>query len=157
MDDLGFEASRGAFTYRVAALIIDQGRLLVVKHMDHPCYYTVGGRVKFGETSEEAVIREVMEETGLALPVDRLAFVQERFLELAGRKHHEIVFFYVMKGDLEIDLGRRRFTDQGPREALHWLPIDELAHYDIVPAFLKARVASLGELTGIEHVVSRED
>jgi hypothetical protein len=40
---------------------------------------------------------------------------------------------------------------------LHWLPIDELAHYDIVPAFLKARVASLGELTGIEHVVSRED
>jgi hypothetical protein len=34
-----------------------------------------------------------MEETGLALPVDRLAFVQERFLELAGRKHHEIVFF----------------------------------------------------------------
>ena len=33
-----------------------------------------------GETAEEAVRREVLEETGLPYEIDRLAFVHENFL-----------------------------------------------------------------------------
>nr|WP_246241199.1 NUDIX domain-containing protein [Anaerocolumna sedimenticola] len=34
------------------------------------------------ETSEEAVIREVYEETGVNFEIDRLVFIQERFLNI---------------------------------------------------------------------------
>jgi ADP-ribose pyrophosphatase YjhB (NUDIX family) len=155
MTDLGLDTDQGAFTYRVAALIIHDGRLLMVKHVDHPCYYTVGGRVRFGETSREAVMREALEETGLAIEIDRLAFVQERFFELADQRYHEIAFFYLMRPHPELASWQRRCTDQGPRETLHWLPLAELARNDVVPAFLKDR--RLDSIAGIEHIVSRED
>ena len=41
--------------------------------------YSVGGRIKFGETAEEAVVREVFEETGIQMEIDRLGFVYENF------------------------------------------------------------------------------
>ena len=33
--------------------------------------YSVGGRIKFGESAEEAVVREVLEETGVRLDIPR--------------------------------------------------------------------------------------
>ena len=36
---------------------------------------SVGGRIKFGETAEEAVVREVFEETGRKMEIDRLGFI----------------------------------------------------------------------------------
>ena len=30
--------------------------------------YSVGGRIRMGETAEEAVVREVLEETGVLMP-----------------------------------------------------------------------------------------
>ena len=42
-------------------------------------YYSVGGRVKFGESLEKAVLREVKEETGIEAEIDRMAFVHENF------------------------------------------------------------------------------
>lgn len=77
--DLVFNTKQGSFTYRVAAIIIKDNKLLMAKHEDYPCYYTVGGKVRINETSEEAVIREAYEETGIEFQTDRLSFIQERF------------------------------------------------------------------------------
>ena len=57
--DLTFRTRCGTFNYRVGAVIIHDGRLLLMKNEEEPYYYTVGGRVRFNETTEEAVIREV--------------------------------------------------------------------------------------------------
>ncbi|MDF2521347.1 MAG: hydrolase, partial [Clostridia bacterium] len=65
-------------TLRAAALIIKDNKFLAAKSTDYDCYYTVGGGIEINETSEEAVIREVYEETGYRLEIDKLAFVQER-------------------------------------------------------------------------------
>ena len=37
------------------------------------------GRIKFGETAEEVVVREVFEETGMKMEIDRLGFVHENY------------------------------------------------------------------------------
>ena len=71
--DLSFYTKQGSFTYRVGAIIIKDNKLLMVKNEDYPYYYTVGGKVKINESSEEAVIREAFEETGVALEIDRAA------------------------------------------------------------------------------------
>ena len=63
--------------------------------------YSVGGRIKFGETAEEAVVREVFEETGRKMEIDRLGFIHENFfpgdsLKKQGNIVHEISFFFYM-------------------------------------------------------------
>jgi ADP-ribose pyrophosphatase YjhB (NUDIX family) len=152
--DLAFKTNQGCFTYRVAAIIIKDYKLLMVKHEDYPCYYAVGGKVRINETSEEAVIREVYEETGIEFQIDRLSFIQERFFEMAGKHHHEIIFYFLMKENAKIDLSNRSFTDQGPKESLNWLPIEGLDETYIIPEFFKTKL--LDNIVGIEHIVSKE-
>jgi len=146
--------SESSFSLRAAALIFKQNKLLVAKSVDYPCYYTVGGAVELNESSKEAVIREVFEETGFTMEIDRLAFVQERFLPVEGKKLHEVVFFYIMKTGGEFTIAENSFTDQPLKETLHWLPLDELYKYNLVPEFLKTK--SFDNISGIEHIISKE-
>jgi 8-oxo-dGTP diphosphatase len=60
----------------VGAIITDhRGRLLLIKRGHEPgagLWSLPGGRVEPGETDEQAVVREIREETGLAVVCDRL-------------------------------------------------------------------------------------
>jgi len=138
---------------RTAAFIIKNGKLLFAKNANFPCYYLVGGGIEENETSEEAIVREIFEETGLKLEIDKLVIVQERFFEV-GQKHHEIRFFYSVKDTVEINIADGTFTDQGIDETLHWLPIDKLGEYEIVPPFLKT--LSFDNMNEIQHIVVKE-
>jgi len=144
----------GSFNYRVAAIIIKDRKLLVAKSSDYPVYYTVGGTVEMNETAEEAVIREVLEETGYSLEVDRLLIVQERFFTVNSRKLHELAFFYQMKNRDDMLIEDGSFTDQPPKETLHWIPIDDLPATNIVPPMLKT--LSLESIDCARHIISRE-
>jgi len=126
----------------------------MAKHEDYPCYYTIGGKVRINETSEKAIIREVYEETGIEFQIDKLCFIQERFFEVIGRSHHEIVFYYLMKDNSNTHLSYRKFTDQGTKESLHCLPVESLAETDIIPEFFKTKL--LINIDSIEHIVSKE-
>ncbi|MDF2538122.1 MAG: hydrolase [Herbinix sp.] len=140
-------------TLRAAALIIRNNKLLVAKSMDYDCYYTVGGGIEINETSEDAVIREVYEETGYSLEIEKLAFVQERFLEVNKQQYHEIAFFYLMKNNAEMNISNNSFTDQ-QKETLHWLPLNDLNKINLVPEFLKTK--SFDNITSTEHIISKE-
>ena len=59
---------------RVGALIVKDGRILMVQS-GHDYLYSVGGRIKMGETAEEAIVREVLEETGVRMVAKRLIAV----------------------------------------------------------------------------------
>lgn len=45
------------------------------------------------------------------------------------------------------------YTDQGEKETLHWLPIDELEHINIVPHFIKTNLTKINE--NIIHIISK--
>ena len=150
--DIGMKIPDGDFTLRAAALIISNNRLLAVKHNNYDCFYTIGGRIKLNETSADAVIREVREETGNYFFVDRLVFVQERFYNTNNVTHHEVVFFYLMKSD-DVCIENGTCTDQ-QEEKLYWLPIDELQNTNIVPNFLQTALTDIPEET--VHIVSEE-
>jgi len=63
----------------VRAIIIRDNHLLVMhRHKFGKEYYNlVGGGIDFGETAEEALYREIKEETGVVFQNPRLVFVQE--------------------------------------------------------------------------------
>ena len=151
--NIRFSLPEENFTLRATALILQNGKLLTAKMDSTDCYYTVGGGVQAGETTEEAAIREAYEETGLQLETERLVFLYEGFFTHNGKMHHEVGFHYLMKPlDAEIDDGQQ--TDQ-KNERLFWLPIDQLENYNLVPTFLKTALKELPEHT--ERIVYREE
>ena len=81
--DLTLPAADGYVNVRVGAIIIKNEKLLMVGSQDFDYYYSVGGRIQFGESAEQAVRREVLEETGWELEIDRLGLdgVDRRMLE----------------------------------------------------------------------------
>ena len=57
--DISFETEKGRFNYRVSAVIIRNDRLLTVQDNAYSYSYLPGGRVKMGETAEQAMQREL--------------------------------------------------------------------------------------------------
>ncbi len=53
--DCGFTTDKKWFRYRAAAVIIENGCVLMAKNTREPHYYSVGGGVHCGETAESAV------------------------------------------------------------------------------------------------------
>ena len=77
--DMTVPCGSGIINIRVGAIILKNGRFLMVGNSRSDYLYSVGGRLKFGETAEEAVRREVFEETGIRMEVERLGFVHENY------------------------------------------------------------------------------
>ena len=105
----GFINDKKAFRYRAAAIIVEEGCVLFARNDEDNYFYSVGGAVHVGETSEEAVKREVFEETGLNYEVDHLAVIHENLFigssGLYGVDFHELTLYYLMKS-----MGKRDFT-----------------------------------------------
>ena len=139
------------FSLRAAALIIQNNHLLVAKHKDYDCYYTIGGGVHMNEPTEDAVLREILEETGVHAVIDRLVYVLERFYCTDSEHQHELTFFYLISTmDTPIENGSH--TDQ-LSERMHWLPIQDLHKYPLVPEFLREELTHISPT--IQHIISR--
>lgn len=91
----------------VSALIQDKnGNILLVKNHKGDSFYwgLPGGAVEEGETLEQAVIREVQEETGYTIAISRLHSVREKFFTAAG--HHALFVTFlgnVTGGEININ------------------------------------------------------
>jgi 8-oxo-dGTP diphosphatase len=66
------------FRIGVFAVIFERGRVLLALRRDIGWWNLPGGGLEIGETVEEAVVREVREETGLEVAVDRLIGVYSK-------------------------------------------------------------------------------
>jgi ADP-ribose pyrophosphatase YjhB (NUDIX family) len=156
--DCSFTQDNKRFRYRAAGIIIHDGKVLFAKNDKDDYYYSVGGAVKFGETVEEAVLREVFEETGVHYDIDRLLFFHENFFTgvggtLDGIEYHEISFYYLMKPKDITKFNCTSTTTNGAKEELHWLPIDELDKYKAFPEFLKDKLKDFN--LDVQHVITR--
>jgi 8-oxo-dGTP diphosphatase len=104
---------------------LDSGRVLLVERGNEPlagCWSLPGGAVEAGERLEDAVIREVFEETGLRVTANTIATVFERIIEDAAGSceyHYVLVDFYCT-----IEGGELRAGDDSRR--VNWFDIDSL-------------------------------
>lgn len=156
--DCGFTKDNRWFRYRAAAVIVEDDCVLFAQNDRDNYLYSVGGAVEMGETAEDAVRREVFEETGVHYDVDRLVFIHENFFEgegSIGALHcHEIAFYFLMKPRGTKELDSHSTTSDGLEERMLWIPIKELSNYRHFPDFIGGKLGNLGP--GIEHIVTHE-
>ena len=156
--DCGFQSKNKRFRYRAAAIIIENGCVLFAGNEIDDYYYSIGGGVHIGETAEEAVQREVFEETGIHYEIERLAIIHENFFVESTEKYkgldsHEIAFYFLMKSRGTQKLMSNSFT-QGVKENMHWIPIEDLDKVVSYPVFMKSYLQSNHK--EILHIVTDE-
>lgn len=128
------------FKFRVSAIVICDEKLLVNKYGDNS-YCLPGGYVKIGETSRDAIIREMNEETGLEFEIIKFAGVTENFFtNLRSQKTHGVDFYYYLgiKKDDKLNLDYVE-NDNGFIIEHHysWIPLGEVEKYNILPHIIK--------------------
>ena len=67
----------GYINIRVGAIIMKGNKFLMVGNQKDEYLYSVGGRIQFGESAEEAVVREVFEETGVRLDASAMETLKQ--------------------------------------------------------------------------------
>jgi len=159
-NDICFQTNdKRRFRLRAAAIIIENGAVLFATNDAEDYYYTIGGGVELGETAEEAVRREVKEETGVDYQIERLAFIQENFFkrddgELKDLSCHEVTFYFLMKsrGTRQLD-SHSKPANNTTEEKMVWLPLDKLGEYDAYPLFFREKLKNLPPYP--EYIVTR--
>ena len=144
----------------VIVLVRRGEEMLLARHAqrNQDIYACIAGFIEAGETAEQAVHREVFEETGVKYEIDRLAVIHENFFcekggTLKNRDCHEIALYFIMKPRGTKELNSNSFT-QGVRETMHWISIKDLDKYKAYPSFMKEYLQN--EHCGIEHIVTDE-
>lgn len=153
--DCSFENENVWFRYRACAIIIKNDCVLMAKNDRDSYYYSVGGAVKIGETTEQAVIREVYEETGEIYEIDRLAFVHENlFTDTVGRQGHEIALYYLMKPKGVMTFEHCCVNMYGVKKEVNWLEIEKFSMYKAYPTFFATELKDL--MDEIKHITTIE-
>lgn len=107
-----------------AAVIDDQGRILLIQRADSGKWAMPGGAIEVGETAAEGVVREALEETGVRCrAVSLVGVFDSRFCGTVSR-HHLYIFVFLCE-PLNMDQVRK------PSHAIEvlnmdWFPEDGL-------------------------------
>lgn len=81
------------------AVIMDKGKIALITAKSNNKYYFPGGEIEINETIEIALKREVREETGLKIEVEKFIHFKEQFIYYDHRDKacHCFSFFYLCK------------------------------------------------------------
>ena len=84
----------------VGAVVLKNGRILLIKRGKEPgkgLWSIPGGAVQAGERLEEAVLRELYEETGLTGKVGELSHIEEAIIREDSKvKYHYVILYYTV-------------------------------------------------------------
>jgi len=151
--DIFFENEGQQFRLRACGIIIRDQQVLMVKNEQDRYYYAVGGAIKQNETTEEAVIREVFEETGLRLEIDRLLYVHQNFFTFRDKPFHELAFYYLMKDNLGA-IQSDSYNFEGVKEHMVFLPINTYHTFEAYPKFFAEALKNIKE--DVSFITTRE-
>ncbi|MBR6790284.1 MAG: NUDIX domain-containing protein [Oscillospiraceae bacterium] len=157
--DLTFKTPEGNFNHRAVGLFVHDGRVLTMRDEKLSYAYLPGGRINLHESSENTIRREMREELGVEVAIDRLLWIVESYFteRNSGKRYHEVAFYYLLQPSEELlAMGEsfERVEGDKHRFTFRWVSFAELAGIDFQPALLKGRFADLpGQ---IEHVVMTE-
>lgn len=146
--DLTIRLPGGTFNFRVAAVMIHEGKLLIMRDSLSPCWYLPGGRVQLQERAEQALVRELQEELGICATLQRPLWLAQSFYRepVTGESYHELGL-YLLTDISKTDLLSRGEIFCAREEqwinTFRWVDFDSLRRLRLYPQFLKEQIFHL--------------
>ena len=108
-----------------------------------------------GEDTIETVKREMEEELGEKVQVERLLWCNENFFTLSGKRFHEIGFYYLVNLPdssplIELREFERKELDGTPM-FFRWVDLNKITEMRLNPVSIKERIPHIGKHT--EHII----
>ena len=138
--DLSVVLNNQKLNIRACAIIIHDNKLLVHNNVNESHVALVGGRVKIGESSEQTLKREIMEEMGKEIEILEYVSTIENFFEADDMPYHEIMFVYRVdfKNEEDKKIIETIHNVEGEDELRYdWIDLDKIDEYPLKPDILK--------------------
>ncbi|HUX80322.1 MAG TPA: NUDIX domain-containing protein [Alphaproteobacteria bacterium] len=131
------------------ALIIHNDQLLLAydprqepKHyyeLNAPFFYLPGGHLEFKESSEDALLREIFEETGYGSDIERFLGVLEHSWKFPGDEvcYHTHEINLIFKVNLKGIKSNIKIVQKEEHVAFKWVSLEKINDIDLRPAILK--------------------
>ena len=121
------------YDFVIAAFIVHEGRVLLVQHPRYGKWLPIGGHIELNEDPEQALLREIQEESGLQVEIlaDKAPFAPEAGTKLmprpsymdvheANAPHKHIALVYFARS------ASSDFKQSAEHTDMRWLAEDEL-------------------------------
>ncbi len=134
----------------VVVLTRDETKILLVKHRKRNRKFWVlpGGRLEHGESFDECAVREVKEETGLDIKVERILYLSEA---ISPDKNHHIVNIFIKARSIG---GKLQLGDEPVLSDVDFLPLSDLSQISLFPPVHEELLRSIQESfpNGIQYL-----
>lgn len=154
-----FDLPAARFIYRIVGVAIHDEHALLHRAIHDTFWSLPGGRCEATEASDETLIREMQEEMGLTVNVERLLWIVENFFTIDGRSWHELGLYYQMT--LPADAPQLNVTAPFPGMETNdiplifqWFPLADLPSLQLYPYFLRTGLQALPDR--IMQVITRD-
>lgn len=147
--DISWNTTGETFNLRAAAVIEHDHKVLLCTVEGLGYWFLPGGRVRFGESAQVALSRELAEELGHQFPAGRLALVVENIYRDSSLQH-EVGFYYRLAwpaGLADSDLA----GGAEPGHSFRWAAVRELSSLRFEPAGLVPVLQDLED--DVRHVL----
>lgn len=158
--DILFRTEDYVFSYRVAGICIQNGKVLLQKPSNDTAFAFPGGHVTLGETNAQTLIREFQEEIGADISVGELKWVGEIFFPWGRKPCHQICLYYMV--EIRSDsipqegmfLGKEQIEGRNFNLEFHWVPMAELKNIEVYPTNVVELMEQIDG--GVQHFIYRE-
>lgn len=158
--DILFHTEEYVFSYRVAGICMQKGKVLLQKPSNDTAFAFPGGHVAFGETNAQALLREFQEEIGVDISVGDLKWVAEIFFPWGNKPCHQICLYYMVEVTSDhipfegMFLGKEKLEGRNFDLEFHWVPVSELEHIEVYPTNVVELMNQMDQ--GVQHFIYRE-
>lgn len=142
--DAVFHVEHQVFNYRVAAVMMQEGRVLIHRSKKESHWSLPGGRVKLGEDAQTSLQREMKEELNLQVTIDRFLWTIENFFTYAEKEIHEVGLYFKLAAEEQWPLynGEEFTALEAERLVFKWVPLQDLDQYELYPEVVKKKLLS---------------
>ena len=151
--DLTLKIYNKKLNCRACILIFQEGKILLHRGEGKKNYSLPGGRIKIGESSKEAIIREFEEETGLNIEDTTFVCLMENFFrfEKDNEEVHEYCFIYKSIVNCETT-NLFKALDSG--STFEWFDIETAVNMNLKPAKILEYLSDIESMP--KHIINKE-
>lgn len=155
-NDIHINKENEKFNFRVAAIFKYKNKILIQKSEKDSFFSLIGGKVKLGETTFDALKREVKEEINMEINKQRsnLLRICENFFSYNFKKYHELLFIYCIEidDDDKIEKNEDFICFDKATTKMCWINQEKLNSIDLRPKEAKDIILD----NKLKHIVIRD-